>query len=89
MGTKNNPGKFDCYEKAEPDEPRFTLIGRDRFASGLVKLWAAFKEGDIYQAISEFYELSQLMCGLPVDLDQIEEAINCANEMQKYKDVHK
>ena len=25
MGTKNNPGKYDCYEKAGPDEPIFTL----------------------------------------------------------------
>ena len=29
MGTKNNPGKFDCYEHAKPDEPMFVLLGRD------------------------------------------------------------
>lgn len=29
MGTKNNPGKYDCYAKAEPDEPLFTLRGKD------------------------------------------------------------
>lgn len=22
MGTKNNPGNFDCYANAEPDEPQ-------------------------------------------------------------------
>lgn len=41
MGTKNKPGKFDCYEKAEPDEPMFVLIGRDPAAAQLVRLWAA------------------------------------------------
>ncbi|HAW11807.1 MAG TPA: aspartate decarboxylase, partial [Chloroflexi bacterium] len=29
MGTKNNPGKFDCYDDAHPDEPMFVLLGRD------------------------------------------------------------
>lgn len=40
MGTKNNPGAFDCYENAEPDEPMFVLLGRDRHAPILVDLWA-------------------------------------------------
>lgn len=29
MGTKNNPGKFDCYDAALPDEPMFVLLARD------------------------------------------------------------
>jgi hypothetical protein len=29
MGTKSNPGPFDCYAKAEPDEPMFVLLARD------------------------------------------------------------
>jgi hypothetical protein len=40
MGTKNNPGKFDCYAAAEPDEPMFVLLGRDAHASVLVEEWA-------------------------------------------------
>lgn len=40
MGTKNNPGKFDCYQNAEPDEPMFILLGRDPSASHLVRMWA-------------------------------------------------
>lgn len=32
MGTKNNPGAFDCYANAEPDEPMFVLLGRDKHA---------------------------------------------------------
>lgn len=40
MGTKNNPGQFDCYAKANDDEPMFVLLARDPFAPILVKLWA-------------------------------------------------
>lgn len=40
MGTKLKPGKFDCYNNAEPDEPMFVLLGRDPLAPLLVELWA-------------------------------------------------
>jgi hypothetical protein len=40
MGTKNNPGKFDCYTNAEDDEPMFVLLARDEHAPVLVALWA-------------------------------------------------
>jgi hypothetical protein len=46
MGTKNNPGVFDCYAAAEPDEPMFVLLGRDRHAAALVNLWATMREID-------------------------------------------
>lgn len=46
MGTKNNPGKFDCYANAEPDEPMFVLLGRDKHAPALVTLWAAMRDAD-------------------------------------------
>lgn len=39
MATKNNPGKFDCYDNAHPDEPMFVLLGRDPLAPFLVDLW--------------------------------------------------
>lgn len=44
MATKMNPGKFDCYENAEPDEPMFVLLARDRHAPALVWLWSALRE---------------------------------------------
>ena len=44
MGTKNNPGKWDCYSKAEPDEPMFTLLARDPLAALLVEVWASLRE---------------------------------------------
>lgn len=37
MGTKNNPGQFDCYD---PNEPMFVLLARDPSAPMLVRLWA-------------------------------------------------
>lgn len=46
MGTKNNPGDFDCYHAADPDEPMFILLGRDKHAPTLVWLWAALRELD-------------------------------------------
>jgi hypothetical protein len=46
MGTKNHPSKFDCYASAEPDEPIFVLLGRDKHAPVLVDLWANLREGD-------------------------------------------
>lgn len=44
MGTKNNPGTFDCVARAEPDEQMFTLLGRDPIGGSLVRLWAEARE---------------------------------------------
>lgn len=46
MGTKDNPGKFDCYASAAPDEPMFILLARDKHAPTLVWLWAVLRELD-------------------------------------------
>ncbi len=46
MGTKNNPGDFDCYNDADPDEPMFILLARDKHAPTLVWLWATLRELD-------------------------------------------
>jgi hypothetical protein len=43
MATKNNPGTFDCYEKAEPDEPMFVLLGRDPCAYPALLEWIAIR----------------------------------------------
>lgn len=68
MGTKNNPGVFDCYENAEPDEPMFILLGRDPQAPDLVERWAIKREMmgertdkvrealDCAKAMREFYK---------------------------------
>lgn len=44
MGTKDNPGTFDCYKEALPDEPFFTLLARDPDFQFLVSEWARLRQ---------------------------------------------
>lgn len=55
MSTKSNPGLYDCYAHAAPDEEMFILLGRDRHASALVRLWALMreKEGESPEVVAE------------------------------------
>lgn len=39
MTTKANPGPNACYDRALPDEPLFTLLGRDPTAPFVVLFW--------------------------------------------------
>lgn len=63
MGTKNNPGQFDCYDAAEPDEPMFVLLARDPHAPYLVRLWADLREqqGGIPERIKEALDCAAAM----------------------------
>ncbi|MBX3488889.1 hypothetical protein [Parvibaculum sp.] len=72
MGTKNNPGAFDCYAAAEPDEPIFVLLGRDRHAPSLVRLWALarMREGEDEAKVQE-----ALQCAAAMDAHLIERGI--------------
>jgi hypothetical protein len=67
MGTKNNPGSFDCYSKALPDEPVFVLLARDPGFERLVMEWARDREFAV-------------ACGERPDTDlaMVEEAYKCA-----------
>ena len=72
MGTKNNPGEYDCYENAEPDEPMFVLLARDSIAAEVVRIWA---------------NTYSLLCGIDPTLEQnakINEAYTCAAAMDKW-----
>ena len=55
MGTKNHPGRFDCYDNVHPDEPMFVLLGRDPMAGALVRQWADARErrGEDAEKVSE------------------------------------
>lgn len=46
MGTKADPGKYDCHAAAAPNEPIFTLLGRDKHAPVLLEMWAWMREFD-------------------------------------------
>lgn len=82
MGTKRDPGKFDCYDKAEPDEPLFTLLARDPFAAVLVEQWAMMRD----KARQERIEAKTIS---PADnleeLRKIDEARACADAMREWR----
>ena len=63
MGTKNNPGKFDCYKAAESDEPMFILLGRDKYAPLLVRLWADLRriEGEDPEKVADAIRCVDMM----------------------------
>lgn len=65
MGTKNDPGKFDCYSKAEPDEPVFVLLGRDPAAPILINLWADIRSrmGEEQEKVEEACACAELCTG--------------------------
>jgi len=74
MGTKNNPGKFDCYENALPDEPMFILLARDPNFYKHVMKWANDRDLSV-------------MCGeRPLtDHDMVKIARQCAFDGQNWR----
>lgn len=90
MGTKNNPGKFDCYENAKPDEPMFVLLARDDLAPHLTRLWAACKRADSIVMKSVMGELASAVGQREIDGKTIKsakanEAVFCATSMEMWK----
>lgn len=96
MGTKSDPGAFDCYAKAEPDEPLFVLLARDWRAPHLVRLWAALEAQDVHDTIRIFAEMSEAALG---HFDYSEEGVakrdaktreaaDCADAMELWSAAH-
>lgn len=54
MGTKNNPGAFDCHADAGPDEPTFTLRAKDPVAAEVIRFWIAMRKKHYYDHPGEF-----------------------------------
>lgn len=71
MSTKENPGTYNAYAKAEPDEPMFVLLARDREAPAVIRIWATLW-------------LQELKLGIRPESDraQVEEALRCMSEME-------
>lgn len=67
MSTKNNPGQFDCYGNAKPDEEIFIILERDLCAPATIRFWCQER---IRQGKNK-----------PGDM-QITEALECARRMQ-------
>lgn len=74
MGTKKDPGAFDCYNKAMTDEPRFTLIARDPQFAELITAWADRREREV-------------SCGArpQADLEMVSEARKCADDGARWR----
>jgi|SRR5882672_7618846 len=89
MGTKNNPGRFDCHASAEPDEPLFTLLGRDRLAGHLVSIWSKVKMGDMEAVGVVFLDMLHkhaVAYGMEPDVERADEAMQCALEMFRFRE---
>lgn len=77
MGSKNEPGQFDCYANALPDEPMFVLLARDPSAPDRVDEWATERQRQIEK-------------GYRPKSDQalVDEAIQCAANMRRWRVVN-
>lgn len=91
MGTKLNPGKFDCHASAGADEPLFTLLARDPLAPFLTSIWAAVRAGDFEMAEAVFTGMMRRVAGQyydDPDMDKSGEALTCSAEMFQWKKVY-
>jgi hypothetical protein len=75
MGTPNRPGKFEAWNKAAYDEPRFALLGRDVVGGLMVEEWVRARE--------HLIEIGQLPDS-PREREQLAEARECAKAMIAY-----
>ncbi len=88
MGTKNNPGKFDCYTNAEPDEPMFVLLARDQMAAFLVSIWSKVRQGDVEAASVVFMKMLNTIGPRYMqepDVAKAQEAIECSLAMFEWR----
>lgn len=74
MATKENPGAFDCYANALPDEPMFILLARDPSAPLLVERWAIDRDAAILRG--------ERPAG---DMAAVREAGACAAAMREWR----
>lgn len=91
MGTKANPGDYDCYEKARPDEPMFVLLARDPIAPFLVSIWSSIRMGDPEAATAKFKAMmdrTSIGYTSNPDVNKAGEALDCSQAMFKYRSEH-
>ncbi len=63
MGSRNEPGAFDCYNDADDDEQRFTLLGRDPMAPLVLDAWIKLRRaaGDSEEKLAEAMKCKRKM----------------------------
>ncbi len=74
MGTKQNPGTYDCYANAADDEPMFILLARDIAAPEIVERWATAREALIKSGVKP-----------EADHAMVAEALACAEAMRDWR----
>lgn len=67
MATKNEPGAFDCYANAEPDEPMFVLLARDEKAPDLVREWVLRRRAADPEKRDDAKEQEALRCAVEME----------------------
>jgi hypothetical protein len=91
MGTKNNPGAYDCYANADPDEPMFILLGRDPLAPLLVSLWVKLRRDlgcDEPEKLSEADRCAVVMAQWALRLGKSKEIVDAVVAMHRvFKDA--
>lgn len=80
MATKNNPGAFDCYANADPDEPIFVLKATDPLAPGTVRMWASRYEIHKRRKNKGYLTLRQER--------KVAEAQKCADDMARWYEAN-
>lgn len=73
MGTKANPGRYDCYAAAAEDEPMFVLLGRDPHAPAAIDKWADDRRAMIQAGLEP-----------KDDIEKVHQARAIADEMRAY-----
>lgn len=91
MGSKNNPGKFDCYKSLKPDEPHFVIKGKDVIGAELTELWAYVRGGrllDFERTVSKLRNITKdnLVSSSKVNFEKILEALSCSRDMSAYRE---
>ena len=74
MGTKANPGPYDCHADAETHEPIFTLRANDPLAPDLVREWAR------RHAVQKLIEGD-----LATNEQKCVQALTCAEDMESWR----
>lgn len=74
MGTKENPGRYDCYAALQPDEPNFVMMARDKHFARVVAFWAMLR-------LQEIAEDRDPMA----DVDKVQEALECARQGARWR----
>lgn len=78
MGSKLNPGAFDCFKAAMPDEPMFVLLARDLSGPTMLRAWSTRRRGEVLTALDRG-DITEEQA--QEDLRKCQEADACADEM--------